>query len=721
MSISELEKRIQDLEAKIEILEKENALLADRREDTLLLGIIAERINIISDISQVVDVGLENISLLKDIPFCAFCRLEGNDLNITNYYFSESNKPLNTTTFELPAQVRKKVLSGATQLDKDECTQVFPSIKFESKDFSSTSLLLIPTKSKLRKTELFSFANSSSNEKLSVTVPLLERIVEMISARIDNIFLVMELNKLNQALEQKVLGRTQELVNANKVLQEKEEKYRNLFNEALDMIHFIDKAGNIIDANPAELETLQYSRDEFIGKPLIDFIAPDFKEKTKNALGKLFSGEEIKAYHTVMLAKDGSRIEVEANVVPEMDEGQFVQTRAIIRNITDRKKMEDNILKIKKLESVGMLAGGIAHDFNNILAAILGNASLAKLNAIPGDKFHDRLSEIEQASLRAKDLTQQLLTFAKGGEPIKEVTSAEEVIKDSASFVLRGSNVRCAFRFSENLWAVEVDAGQISQVIQNLIINSRQSMPLGGNIEVVCENYSYDGSKLIPFKPGRYIKIIIKDHGTGIPHNMVDKIFDPYFSTKQNGSGLGLAVTHSIVMKHQGHIEVESRQGIGTTFTVFLPATEKKVKEYQEKSWVEYLDGKGKVMVMDDDQMVRTTAGAMLEKIGYEVVFAKDGKEAVAEYIKENNSNTPIDIIIMDLTIPGGMGGKEAANEILKINPEAKLIVSSGYSDDPIMANFQDYGFCSAMVKPYRLHELMTIVGQAMKESENEP
>ncbi len=370
--------------------------------------------------------------------------------------------------------------------------------------------------------------------------------------------------------------------------------------------------------------------------------------------------------------------------------------------------------KAKNLESLGLLAGGIAHDFNNILAAIMGNIDLAKLNIDPDqDKTTLHLLEnVNKAAIRAKDLTQQLLTFAKGGGPIKALSSIEQVIKESADFVLHGSNVICKYDFASNLWNAEFDTSQVSQVIQNIVINSIQAMPGGGNIEINCQNLVKDDALAIPVKNGKYIKIEISDNGLGIPHKIQEKIFDPYLTTKKNGNGLGLTICHSIIKKHGGHIFAESKQGDGAKFTVFLPATGNKFQAAKE----EYISPTkcipGKILVMDDEIMLRNVTQKMLTQMGHETTLAQDGHEAIQLFQEAQDKGSPIDIVIMDLTIPGGMGGQKTIQEILKINPAAKVIVSSGYANDPIVANYQEYGFCGSIAKPYSLQALQKVIQQ---------
>ncbi|MGD0844435.1 MAG: ATP-binding protein [Geobacteraceae bacterium] len=377
--------------------------------------------------------------------------------------------------------------------------------------------------------------------------------------------------------------------------------------------------------------------------------------------------------------------------------------------IAEKQRIEEELFRTRHLESLGILAGGIAHDFNNLLTAIMGNTSLAKMFTEPDTKIYARLEEVEKASLRARDLTQQLLTFSKGGAPIKKVTSIADIICDSSRFALRGSHARCKFNIMEDLWPVEVDEGQISQVISNLAINADQAMPEGGVVEIRAENVTLLKGQVVTLEPGRYIRLSITDSGIGIPKDHLNKIFTPYFTTKQRGSGLGLATSYSIINKHGGVIIVESEIGRGTTFNIYLPASGKEIPEKEKKSMTT-ITGSGKILVMDDEEFIRNTAGEMLATVGYTVGYADDGAQAIDLYLRARESGEPYDLIIMDLTIPGGMGGVEAIQKLLEIAPDAKAIVSSGYANGPIMADFKEYGFKGVIAKPYRTDELCKVV-----------
>ncbi len=413
--------------------------------------------------------------------------------------------------------------------------------------------------------------------------------------------------------------------------------------------------------------------------------------------------------HTALIAKDGTVRTIADSSAPIRDkESHIVGVVLVFRDVTHEKKTEEELLKIRKLESVGVLAGGIAHDFNNILSAILGNIELAGYRVAEEDsKTAALLADAGKATRRAAKLTDQLLTFSKGGEPVKEKTSLPKLITDSADFVLRGSKVACTYDFSEQLWMVDVDSGQISQVIQNIIINARHAMAEGGTVVIQCKNVQ-DAAIEPPLGMvgGKYVRVTIEDSGSGIAKEIIGNVFDPYFTTKSEGSGLGLAISHSIATKHDGYLTVNSPPGKGTIFTLYLPALDSIVENIVEKPKTMAAVPGLRVMVMDDDEMVLTVAEAQLVALGHKAVLVIDGGQAIDRYQELRDSGTPVDLVIMDLTIPGGMGGRDAAARLLQIDPQARLIVASGYSNDPVMAEYEKYGFRAALSKPFDLQEL---------------
>jgi nitrogen-specific signal transduction histidine kinase/ActR/RegA family two-component response regulator len=392
-------------------------------------------------------------------------------------------------------------------------------------------------------------------------------------------------------------------------------------------------------------------------------------------------------------------------------QGQVIGVVTVFRDVTDSEKMAEERLKASKLESIGTLAGGIAHDFNNILTAILGNISLAKFFLPKDHQVIELLHKAESAGERAKDLTYQLLTFARGGAPVKRIAPVEPVVRSGTQFALHGANVSCEFQIAPDLWMVEVDERQMSQAISNLVLNAVQAMPDGGMIRVTAENKVLTGAVGEPPVGGKFVKIAVEDKGVGIPAEHLHRVFDPYFTTKTMGIGLGLATTYSIVKQHRGYIHVTSELGRGTRFDVFLPAGHMKIKPVAEtvtggEGEVAPARGTGRILVMDDEVFILELSMAMLRHLGYEPTGVFDGGQALKFYAEAMAEGRPFDLVVMDLTIAGGMGGKEAIRKLIEMDPKACAIVSSGYANDPIMADYSDYGFSGVLRKPYDLAEL---------------
>ncbi len=380
---------------------------------------------------------------------------------------------------------------------------------------------------------------------------------------------------------------------------------------------------------------------------------------------------------------------------------------------TESQRLLEEQLKNSKLESVGVLAGGIAHDFNNILTTILGNVSLAALDVGTNSSAASALAEAEAACGRARDLTQQLLTFSKGGAPIRQTALLQDIIHESVRFASHGSNVHCQVTLPEDLWPVEVDKGQISQVIQNIVINAVQSMPEGGEVHVDATNVSLLQPPQAGLKPGRYLRISVQDKGGGIRPEHLPRIFDPYFSTKQTGSGLGLATSHSIVKRHEGCILVDSVLGKGTRFEVYLPASSNPVPS-AVPSQVSVQKGQGLVLIMDDERHILRLLETLLGKLGYETLHATDGHGALQAFLESRARGRPVDVVILDLTIPGGMGGVAALAELRKLDPTIKAIVSSGYSNDSVLAEYRAHGFNGVVSKPYNAAELSAVLNKIL-------
>jgi two-component system cell cycle sensor histidine kinase/response regulator CckA len=505
---------------------------------------------------------------------------------------------------------------------------------------------------------------------------------------------------------------------ADKALIKSKQMLEKTFASLREAIFIIDyQTGKIIDCNPSATEIFAYKREEMLGQTM-DFLhvgekeSREFSDLLNSSIteeGFLFLPE------FAMKRKDGTVFPAEHSMLPLEDErGNMIGWVSVVRDITHRKIMEEELHRAQKFESMGILASGIAHDFNNLMTGVLGNISLIKSCPVRPDRICEIPANMELAALRTRDLIHQLLTFSKGGSPIKKAASIVEITQESARFALSGSNVKCQFSIPDNISAVKVDEGQMDQVINNIVINAVQAMPAGGTIEIHFENITIAKNNVMGLGEGEYVRISIKDHGIGIPKECLPKIFDPYFTTKQEGTGLGLATAYSIIKKHNGLITVESEVGVGTTFHIYLPATKEKFMPRTTQVEPSF-NGKGHILLMDDKQIVRDAAKWMLGRIGYKVAFAGDGSEAVAIYKEALQSGKPFDAVILDLTVPGGMGGKEAVAELLEIDPNVKAIVSSGYSEDPVMSEFKQYGFKGILEKPYRIEELSKTLSKVIE------
>lgn len=477
-----------------------------------------------------------------------------------------------------------------------------------------------------------------------------------------------------------------------------------------------DVAGNVVLLNAVAENLCGWTQEESSGKQLnsiFKLVSIHNKHPLDNPVKEVLATRRIveMASHCMLIARNGSERIIADSAAPILNEsGKLLGVVLVFRDVTEKTRVEDELFKTRKLDSIGILAGGIAHDFNNYLTAILGNISLAQKQPTLDARAKTLLERAEVASNRARELTQQLLAFSKGGAPVRKLASIAQLLVDSANFAVRGANVRCDFDIEEHLFPVEIDSGQISQVISNLVINANQAMPDGGVIHISACNVGAIDHFNLSHPCVDYVKILVRDEGIGISEEYLDRIFDPYFTTKQQGSGLGLASVYSIIKNHEGFIYVSSMVGVGTTFEINLPAiatAHVEVVPDTEKS----ISGSGKILILDDDGLILEVLAEILSSLGYDVVGTSDGADTCERYIQAHDEGKPFDVVIVDITIPGGMGGKEVMPHILACDPQARVIVSSGYAHDPIMANYKDYGFVSALAKPYDV----STIGVAIK------
>jgi PAS domain S-box-containing protein len=495
-----------------------------------------------------------------------------------------------------------------------------------------------------------------------------------------------------------------------KKLEESEAKYRKLIETAPEAIYIIQN-GKIAFFNNRAFEILGYSPKELMGMSMRMIISGEDWEKGKERYVELSKGKNMPISDIRLVTKEGKVLWVES-VGEVIDWEQEPAVLYFVSDITDRKKTENDRLEYEqylqqaqRLESLGILAGGIAHDFNNILTGIFGYADLARSEA-KDEVVSEYLSQAMESMERAKSLTQQLLTFSKGGAPVKKIVPMPPLIQETCQFALHGSNARGKYDIPQNLWHCEIDKNQIGQVLQNLVLNAIQAMPMGGIIEITAKNVSAQLKERPTLKEGNYVAVAVKDQGIGISEEMLSRIFDPFFTTKIKGHGLGLAISHSIINRHGGAIDVQSDLGKGTTFTIYLPACNESFVVTSERKTIGHT-GTGRILIMDDEKSIRELLLKMLHSFGYSVVDKENCKDTLEAFLEGKKSNSPFKAVILDLTIPGGMGGKEVAEEIRKIDKKVPLFVASGYAADPIIAQPEEYGFTASISKPFKMAELM--------------
>jgi len=540
--------------------------------------------------------------------------------------------------------------------------------------------------------------------------------IDMMTPLWDQVAIALDHARLYETLQQQVAKREQ----IEKSLRTSEERFRTLFRDAPVAYFSVQPNGQIRQVNEQGAALLGLPQDNLIGTPVIDLYAdaPSGKEKAQRMFQRFIKGETIRNEELQMQHRDGRVIWVSLTVTPMYNEqGEILESRSVAIDITDRKRMEEDLRRTHNLESLGVLAGGIAHDFNNVLTGVIGNLALIERLADAGSEMQTIAKEGKQAADRTRDLTRQLLTFAKGGAPVREIAVLEDLLRETAAMSLHGSNAKAQYDLDENLHAVEVDRGQIGQVIQNLVLNADQAMPAGGIISITAENTEISTATALPLTPGNYVVVCIGDEGGGIPPSQIERIFDPYFTTKDTGHGLGLSIVHSIVQRHGGYIQVYSQIDVGTTFEFHLPAAlAPATKLAENKRTLQH--GSGRILMVDDEELIHSSVGRILTVIGYEVSSVYDGAEALTAYRESMEQGTPYDAVIVDLTIPGGMGGIETLEQLIKIDADARIIVSSGYANDPVLADFSTFGFAGKIAKPVDIQELAETLASVLQSSD---
>ena len=551
---------------------------------------------------------------------------------------------------------------------------------------------------------------------------------------IDELLMVVEkalekrrLTLENRALFKSLKEKEAELTRQNQVLRESEKKYRELADSLPVNLFETDAKGALTFLNPFALERFQYTREDLAKSLHVrDVLDEKQWEKTQKDARKRIDEKSSETMESVAKRKDGTTFPVLVSIHPIFRENRFSGLRGFALDITDREQRLEEMIRMAKLESLGTLAGGIAHDFNNLLSIILGNIELAGWNMAPEKPSAKALEVAMEGCLSAKELTAQFITFSKGGAPQMRKTDIGVLLRNTATLSRSGSNVNCVYSIPKDLPFVELDTQQMGQAIQNLIQNAIESMPEGGTVHVFAEDLTLMGKEQLPIPgipEGRYVKLEFQDEGHGIPEEDKSKVFDPYFSTKargaQKGMGMGLTTALSIVKKHNGFMLLESNVPLGSTVAIYLPAANHDGKAVESGPEAPVLGKEGpskglKVLVMDDERLLRELAEEMLQRLGYRVETAGNGTEAVEIYKKALDAAEPFDLVLLDLTVKGGPGGKEAIKGLLKLNPDVKAIVISGYADDPVMSNCEEYGFRTALSKPFLKTSLEDAVRKAM-------
>ncbi len=531
------------------------------------------------------------------------------------------------------------------------------------------------------------------------------------SVRIDpNSFYFKEMARLAEAANRMV----EERGRFERVISEEKERLTVTLASIGDGVITTDTDGRIVLLNGAAEQMTGWHSADAAGLPL-DAVFRIVMERTRkpavDPVKKVLESGRVEelANSTMLIARDGRELIIEDSAAPIRDrDGRIIGVVLVFRDNTQKRQYEEETRRAQRIESLGLLAGGIAHDFNNYLTGILGSISLSRYLVDPGHKMHEVLAKAEQATIRAKHLTGQLLTFAKGGHPVRRPVDIRKVLNECVSFSLAGTAVKADIFFADDLLTLTADEGQLAQLFNNLLLNAVQAMKGSGSVMIRVRN-AQGGELAGRLGPGQYIAVTVTDTGSGITAEHLPHIFDPYFTTKSDGTGLGLAVAYSILSRHGGVVTVDSTVGQGTTFTIYLPV-EADAAPVVDRAEEPLKKGTGRVLVMDDDELIRQTLGSMLRYLGYDTTLVPDGREAVERYRRAMAEKRPFDLVILDLTVPGGMGGEETIAELKKIDPQVRAVVSTGYSNSPVAAQYERYGFVGFIPKPYNVEDIGRIM-----------
>ncbi len=562
------------------------------------------------------------------------------------------------------------------------------------------------------------FIEYNSKEEIKPYLPYIQNLCFMIAVIFEEKHQREINNRYQQDLENMVRERTallsseiEERINAEQKLIDAKKRAEEYLRISEAIIVELDTNGNIQNINDHGCKLLEYSKKELIGRNWVKTFIPDSQ---RDEVQQVFNDIVLKKqpineyYENNIKDRNGNLHDIAwHNTIKKDSSNKIIGTLSSGIDITTNKQMMDYLQKSERLESLGILAGGIAHDFNNLLEGLFGYLDLSLEISEPGSEIHTYLAKAMSVYNRTKNLTQQLLTFSKGGSPFLKTGSIEDLITNSIDFALSGSKVKSRYIFQKDLWSCDFDGNQLSQVFDNLTINSIHAMPSGGEINISAKNIALTDSNILDLTPGKYVKIIFSDKGLGIPKEIISKIFDPFVTTKKMGSGLGLATSYSIIIKHKGTISVDSKLNEGTTFTIYLPASQKEISDQNSES--EYLatyTGKGNILVMDDEEFILEILHSMLESFGFNAETVPNGEQALKKISDEKEYKA----IILDLTIPNGLGGKDIIQRIKEVCKGTPVFASSGYYNDPVMADPQKFGFTNCLKKPFRKKDLKDVL-----------
>ena len=711
----DLSTRLQSLEHQISVLTEENAQLAERAEDSLLLGLISKNIQNLQDKIEIFSSGLEQISILKGIPFCSCGQLVGCEIKKIVSYTSFSDAKDIGYPISISGQVFADLHSGSvliTNLENLKCT-------FDGSGFKPVIAALVPFTTQTIVDGVFIFIdNTTDNDRFTPMLMLLNHAVEMIVSKYDNIFLLNALQAANKQLEQRVKDRTLELSRANRALQESEYKYRQLVENANDAI-FVVQDGKLVFFNEKTLKDLKYDREELVALPFLTFIHPESRDLvTEYYTKRLEKDTDIPTTYTVTaLRKDKSELTVQVSSVL-VDWNSKPGILVFARDISDQRRLEESFHQAQKMEAIGQLASGVAHDFNNMLGGIMGAAEMLG-GYLPDDpkakKFHMMILE---AAGRAAGLTKKLLSFSRSSKQISTPVNVHDVINEAIVLLENSLDPRINIQvdLKAPLNTVIGDPSQLQNVFLNLGINGAHAMPGGGTLCITSDNIMLDTSSCnlptLDIQPGKYLKLEIRDTGIGIAQEYLGRIFEPFFTTKEQGkgTGLGLASAYGVIKQHKGAITVTSQVGRGTTFSLFFPladaeSTQQVITTFSQK-------GSGRILVVDDEEVMRLTAKAILEELGYEVVVARDGQEGLQIYQQEN---ADFDLVLLDMVMPV-MNGRDCFEAMRRHNPDVRVVLSSGFSQEEDVREMKEHGLVGLVRKPYRSSTLSQTIHDVLQQ-----